>query len=341
MLNLTGMRTIAWQNNKIKIIDQTRLPHKLSYIYLSNLDQVVSAIKSMKIRGAPAIGVAAAFGCALGASDLEQAVYKLLNSRPTAVNIKWAVERMAKVAHVGKGLPPKKLKELLLKEALKIAEEDIETNKKIGEHGAKLIRQGMRVLTLCNAGALATVDYGTALGVIRTAHEQGKNMEVYAAETRPRLQGAKLTTWELKNLGIPFTLITDNMIGHFMQKREIDLVITGADRIAKNGDSANKIGTYGAAVLAKEHGIPFYIAAPVSTIDFSIKTGKEIIIEERNPEEVTKIGREQIAPDGIKVANPAFDVTPARYIKGIITEKGILPPGRGGLSSHLEYLFRS
>jgi methylthioribose-1-phosphate isomerase len=210
---------------------------------------------------------------------------------------------------------------------LRMAKEDIETNRRIGLNGAKIIKNGMRVLTVCNTGMLATVDYGTALAAIRAAHESGKNIHVYVAETRPRLQGAKLTTWELKRFKIPFTLITDNMIGYFMQKRQIDLVITGADRIARNGDTANKIGTYAAAVLAKAHRIPFYVAAPISTFDFDIRSGKQIVIEERSPEEVTKIENQQITPKGIKAANPAFDVTPAKYIKGVITEKTIFKPG--------------
>ncbi|MEE8637628.1 MAG: S-methyl-5-thioribose-1-phosphate isomerase [Candidatus Margulisiibacteriota bacterium] len=320
------MNTIAWKNGKVRIIDQTKLPHKLSFLYLKTVDQVVKAIKAMKIRGAPAIAVAAAFGCVLGASSLKRTAQKLLDSRPTAVNIKWAVERMKKIAKAGRGLRGPELKKLLLKEALKIAEEDIETNKMIGRNGAKIIRNGMRILTLCNTGALATVDYGTALGVISAAHKSRTKLHVYVAETRPRLQGARLTAWELKRLRIPFTLITDNMIGTLMQKEEIDLVIVGADRIAGNGDTANKIGTYSAAVLAKAHGIPFYVAAPISTVDLNIWSGEEIVIEERNPDEVTMIGKEQIAPKGIKVANPAFDVTPAEYIKGIITEKGIYKP---------------
>ncbi len=321
------MRTIEWKKNRVRIIDQTKLPQKLSFLNLSTVDQVVNAIKTMKVRGAPAIGVAAAFGCVLGASDLKRTAQKLLDSRPTAVNIRWAVERMQRIAKAGRGLSPARLKLLLLEEALRVAEEDVEINHRIGLHGAKVIRSGMRVLTVCNAGALATVDYGTALGVIRTAHELGKKIHVYVAETRPRLQGARLTTWELKRLKIPFTLITDNMIGHFMQRKEIDLVITGADRIARNGDFANKIGTYTAAVLAGVHGIPFYVAAPVSTIDFNARSGKEIVIEERDPNEVTNIGKERIAPKGIKVMNPAFDVTPARYVKGVITERGIFRPG--------------
>jgi methylthioribose-1-phosphate isomerase len=320
------MKTIAWKKGKVRIIDQTRLPHKLSFLNLRTVDQVVKAIKTMKIRGAPAIGVAAAFGCVLGASNLKRTARKLLNSRPTAVNIKWAVERMQKIAKAGRGLRGPELKKLLLKEALKIAEEDIESNKMIGRNGAKIIRNGMRILTLCNTGGLATVDYGTALGVISAAHKSRTKLHVYVAETRPRLQGARLTAWELKRLRIPFTLITDNMIGSLMQKEEIDLVIVGADRIAGNGDTANKIGTYSAAVLAKAHGIPFYVAAPISTIDFNIWSGEEIVIEERSPDEVTKIGKEQIAPKGTKVVNPAFDVTSARYISGIITEKGIYKP---------------
>ena len=320
------MKTIQWKNGKIRIIDQTKLPHRLTFLNLRTVVQVVNAIKTMKIRGAPAIGVAAAFGCVLGASDLKGTARKLLNSRPTAVNIKWAVQRMLGIARVGRGLPLARLKLLLLEEALRIADEDVEVNKRIGRYGSKLIKSGMRILTLCNTGALATVDYGTALGVIRTAHELGKRIQVYVAETRPRLQGARLTSWELKRLKIPFTLITDNMIGYFMHKDKIDLVMVGADRIARNGDVANKIGTYSAAVLAKAHGIPFYVAAPMSSIDFNIRSGKRIIIEERNPKEITSIGKERIAPKGIRVANPAFDVTPAKYITGIITEKRIFKP---------------
>jgi len=318
------MRTVEWKNGAVKIIDQTQLPHRLKFIYLKSVDEVISAIKSLKVRGAPALGVAAAFACVLGASNLRRTSRRLIASRPTAVNIGWAVERMLRVAKAGKAL---------LGAAQKMAEEDVEINKRIGFHGAALIKDGMNILTVCNTGALAAVDFGTALGVIRTAHELGRKVHVYVAETRPRLQGAKLTTWELKRLKIPFTLITDNMIGYFMQKGNIDLVLTGADRIARNGDAANKIGTYTAAVLAKVHHIPFYIAAPISSIDFKTKSGKTIMIEERDPEEVTNIGRERIAPKGIKVANPAFDITPAKYIAGIVTEKGIfkpqLVPGQG------------
>lgn len=317
------MRTINWKDGKVKIIDQTNLPHKLSFLYLQTVDQVVNAIKTMKIRGAPALGVVAAFGCVLGSKNLKETARKLIASRPTAVNIQWAVERISKVAKAGKWRPPAKFKLLLLEEALRMAEEDVETNKKMGRYGARLIKSGMNILTICNTGALATVDYGTALGVIRTAHEHGKKIHVYAAETRPRLQGAKLTTWELKRLKIPFTLITDNMAGYFMRKGKIDMVIVGADRIARNGDTANKIGTYTFAVLAKVHRIPFYVVAPTSTVDLSIRSGKQITIEERDPSEVTNMGDERIAPEGIRVANPAFDITPAKFITGIVTEKGI------------------
>ncbi len=342
------MRTVEWENCRVKMIDQTQLPHCLKFIYLRTVKEVVDAIKNMRVRGAPALGVAAAFGCVLGSDKLKKTAAQLIGSRPTAVNIKWAVERMLRIARAGRGLPPSKFKELLLAEALRMAEEDVETNKRIGLHGARLIKNGMNILTVCNTGALATVDYGTALGVIRTAFELGRKLHVYAAETRPRLQGAKLTAWELKRLRIPFTLITDNMIGYLMQKDMIDLVIVGADRIARNGDTANKIGTYSAAVLAKAHGVPFYVAAPTSTIDLSIRSGRQIIIEERDPAEVTKIGYERIAPKGIKVFNPAFDITPAGCITGIITEKGVVKPalktlGRlkpvpGGRFSHFEYL---
>jgi methylthioribose-1-phosphate isomerase len=312
------MRTIEWKNGKVRMIDQTLLPRKLELIYVSTAAEMVNAIKTMQVRGAPAIGAAAAFGCVLGSNDLPATARKLIASRPTAVNLQWAVKRMVAAARAGKNL---------LQEALQIAEEDVETNKRLGLHGARLIKDGMGVLTVCNAGALATVDYGTALGVIRAAFDLGRKFHVFSAETRPRLQGAKLTAWELKRMKVPFTLITDNMIGHFMQKGKINLCVVGADRIASNGDTANKIGTYGAAVLARVHGIPFYIAAPFSTIDLNTKSGKDIVIEERDAAEVTNIGRERITPEGIEVANPAFDVTPAKYITGIITERGILKPG--------------
>ncbi|MFA6432069.1 MAG: S-methyl-5-thioribose-1-phosphate isomerase [Candidatus Margulisiibacteriota bacterium] len=320
------MRTIEWDNGTLKIVDQTHLPHLMRHLYLKTVDDVIDAIKTMKVRGAPAIGVAAAFGCVMGITRLEDSAKRLIAARPTAVNLCWAVERIMKTARPIRNLPLSKLEPILIAEAQKMAEEDVAANKKIGEYGTKLISKGMRILTVCNAGALATVDYGTALGVIRRAYDDKKNIHVYAAETRPRLQGAKLTAWELKNYHIPFTLITDNMIGYHMQKGLINIVITGADRVALNGDSANKIGTYGAAVLAKYHKIPFYIAAPFSTIDFATVSGDDIVIEERSQEEVFQIGCERIAPTDIQAANPSFDVTPAKLIAGIITEKGIIRP---------------
>jgi len=313
------MKTIEWKNGKIRIIDQTKLPHKLEYIYPRTVAEVVAAIKTMKIRGAPVIGVAAAFGMVLGYPKVAQTAKALLASRPTANSIAWAVNRMLSVRG-GRA-------ELLI-EAQRIAREDMEINRRIGKNGSKLIRSGMTVLTHCNAGALATVDYGTALGVLRAAREKGTRFKVLACETRPLLQGARLTAWELKRLKIPFRLITDNMAGHFMQRGEVDLVVVGADRIARNLDVANKIGTYALAVLARENDIPFYVAAPYSVIDRTIKTGKDIPIEERNEEEVLSFAGKRIAPKGVKAANPAFDITPHRYIIGIITERGILRPSQ-------------
>ena len=306
------MRTLEWKNGKLKIIDQLELPHKLKFLYLKTYKDVVKTIKDMNIRGAPAIGVAAAYGCAMAGNKLKQAAKELVDSRPTAVNIYWAVQKMLKYAKEGKDL---------LQEAHRMAEEDIEINKKMGANGAKLIKDGMSILTHCNAGALATVDFGTAVGVIRAAHEQGKKIHVFTSETRPYLQGARLTAWELKQMGVDYHLITDNMVGHFMQRGEIDLVVTGADRVVRNGDTANKIGTYSIAVLAKEHKIPFYIAVPFSTIDNSIKSGKDIKIEERSGDELTTINGKRIAAKGTPVRYPAFDVTPAKYITGYIIKK--------------------
>lgn len=311
------MRTIGWKNNKLSIIDQTRLPEKLVFVNLSDYRQVVKAIKTMKVRGAPVIGVAAAFGIVLAYPKVKEAARDLISSRPTANSIAWAVKRMLRIR--GGRVE-------LLAEAQKMAEEDIRINQAIGKNGVKLIKTGMTVLTHCNAGALATVDYGTALGVIRAAWEQGKKFKVLVDETRPLLQGARLTAWELKRLGIPYRLITDNMAGHFINRGEVDLVIVGADRIAGNLDVANKIGTYSLAVLAKENKIPFYVAAPYSVIDKKVRTGKDIIIEERDPREVTEILGRKIAPSGTLALNPAFDVTPQKYIAGIITEKGVIEP---------------
>jgi methylthioribose-1-phosphate isomerase len=330
------LRPIEWKDGKVYLIDQTKLPLELTKIECGDYKQVAEAIKKLRVRGAPAIGVAAAFGIVLGIREygdlgkeeffakLKEIAEVLRNTRPTAVNLFWAIQRMLDAAEDNREKDPKEIILTLTEEALQMAEEDVQTNKKMGEFGAQLIKEGDTILTHCNAGALATVDHGTALGVIREAHRQGKNISVFADETRPLLQGARLTTWELMQDGIPVTLITDNMAGHFMKSGKINLVIVGADRIAANGDVANKIGTYGVAVLAKENNIPFYVAAPVSTFDLKLQSGEDIPIEERNPEEVTHLYSSRIAPEGVKVANPAFDVTPNKYVAGIITEKGII-----------------
>jgi len=330
--------TIEWKDGIVRLLDQRKLPLEISYLECRSYEEVAKGIKELAIRGAPAIGIAAAMGIALGAisintdkfqdfyAHLERICEHMASTRPTAVNLFWAIERMKRVALSHQDRPVKEIKERLVKEANKILAEDIEINKSMGKHGAKFIKDGDTILTHCNAGALATGGYGTALGVIRAAVEEGKRVHVFADETRPVLQGARLTTWELMEDDIPVTLITDNMAGYFMKKGLINLCIVGADRIARNGDVANKIGTYGVAVLAKEHNVPFFVAAPVSTIDFSIHSGEDIPIEERDPEEVIRIGNTRIAPSGVHVANPAFDVTPARYIKAIITEKGAFSP---------------
>ncbi len=340
------MRPLEYKNGVLELIDQTKLPTELVYVKCHTYREVADAIVGMIVRGAPAIGVTAAYGIAIGASainaktkepffkELEGICNVIRSTRPTAVNLFWAVDRMMKKAVESNGSDIAVIKDVLVKEACKMDLEDVETNKKMGSHGNTLIKDGFTILTHCNAGALATSDYGTALGVMRAAHEAGKKIHVYADETRPYLQGARLTAWELHQDGIPVTLICDNMAGYFMKKGVINSVIVGADRIASNGDTANKIGTYSVAVLAKENNVPFYVAAPVSTIDFNIETGDSIIIEERNAEEVTHIRGIQLAPDGISVANPAFDVTPNRYITGIITEKGIIyPPYSVNISS--------
>lgn len=332
------MRPLEYKDGILKLIDQTKLPTEHCIIDCRTYEEVADAITGMIVRGAPAIGVSAAYGIAIGAasvnSDSKEEFFPKLrkicdtmrNTRPTAVNLFWAVERVYKKALENKDKPIDEIKGIILKEALNMDSEDVETNRSIGRNGNKLIQPGSTILTHCNAGALATCDYGTALGVIRAAHESGKNINVFADETRPYLQGARLTAWELHQEDIPVTLICDNMAGHFMKSGKINCVIVGADRIALNGDTANKIGTYSVAVLAKENNIPFYVAAPVSTIDFSIETGDSIPIEERKAEEVTQIKGVRIAPEGISVANPAFDVTPNRYITAIITEKGIIYP---------------
>ena len=329
-------KTVEWKNNFVRLIDQIRLPDKEVYVDCRNYEEVAQAIEKMIVRGAPAIGVTAAFGIALGAvkskadtigkfkAEFDKICYRLSITRPTAVNLFWAIDRMKEVFIKNSKCPPDEIKRLLLKEAKTVCEEDIKINKLIGMHGSKLINNGDTVLTHCNAGALATAGFGTALGVIRASVNDGKKIAVIADETRPFLQGARLTAWELLKDKIPVTLICDNMAGYFMSKGEISKVIVGADRIASNGDVANKIGTYTVAVLAKEHNIPFYVAAPISTIDPKMKNGKFIPIEERNPLEITTIKGKPIAPQKVRVKNPAFDVTPNCYISAIITEKGIL-----------------
>jgi methylthioribose-1-phosphate isomerase len=331
-----SFRTIEWRDNSVIMIDQTRLPSEEVYNTYTDYKSVAEAIKGMIIRGAPAIGVAAAMGIALGARDIiadtHESFYRQLENvcdvmartRPTAVNLFWAIERMKRAAGTGREKSLDKIRDILKKEAIRIEGEDLTICHNIGKRGATLIPDGAAVLTHCNAGGLATAGYGTALGVIRAAHEAGKNIQVFADETRPWLQGARLTAWELMKDGIPTTLITDNMAGFFMNRGEITCCVVGADRIAANGDTANKIGTYPVAVLARENNIPFYVAAPVSTLDLSLADGGQIPIEERHSIEVTHIKGIPIAPEGIKVRNPAFDVTPARYITAIITENGIV-----------------
>jgi len=332
------IRTIEWTDAGIVMLDQKRLPTEEIYHTYTDYGGVAEAIRSMIIRGAPAIGVAAAMGLALGvknAAEKSPSIEELdrefeimcrviAATRPTAVNLFWAVARMKAVYARLRPQGTEAVRNALIDEAADTYREDIEANRAMGKAGQELIPDGARVLTHCNAGALATAGYGTALGVIRAAVEAGKKISVFADETRPWLQGARLTAWELAHDGIPVTVITDNMAGHFMKKGEIDCVITGADRIAANGDVANKIGTYSVAVLAKENGIPFYVAAPVSTFDLSIPDGGHIPIEERNQDEVRVIQGIAITPQGVPAANPAFDVTPARYIGAIITERGIV-----------------
>ena len=330
---MKDFKIIEWLGDRIKIIDQTELPHKEVFLELHDCHEVAEAIKKLCIRGAPDIGVAAAYGFALAAQGIKASSKAdfltrlrpvsetLASSRPTAVNLFWALERMNKVAQSGKNVS--QIKAALISEAQRIEAENDEANRRLSEFGAELIQDGFTILTHCNAGSLATAGYGTALGVIKMAKEQGKKVKVYANETRPLLQGARLTVWEMLKENIPVTLITDSMAGYFMNKGAINCVIVGADRIAANGDVANKIGTYTMAVLAAENGIPFYVAAPMSTVDFSLSSGADIPIEERNPDEVTHIRGIRIAPKGAKAANPAFDVTPHCYVSAIITEKGI------------------
>ena len=324
------IETIEWTPDGVVMIDQTRLPHEETFVTCRTYIEVAEAIRGMVIRGAPAIGVAAAMGVAIGAlhardlaGEMPLICSTLAATRPTAVNLFWAIERMRAVYEAIKHHQPSEIRALLIAEAQRIREEDIAINKAIGQHGAPLVPDGKTVLTHCNAGALATAGFGTALGVIRAAALAGKHIDVFADETRPFLQGARLTAWELQRDGIETTLITDNMSGHFLKSGRIGCVIVGADRIAANGDVANKIGTYGVAVLAKENNVPFYVAAPISTLDLTLKSGDEIPIEERAASEVTHVHGVHVAPDNIRVANPAFDVTPNRYVTAIITEVGV------------------
>jgi len=333
-----SIQTIIWTNGNARIIDQTKLPTKFQYIICRDLKTLWEAIRVLRVRGAPAIGVAAAFGVLLGikkfkGSDrrkfnkhFEETCAYLATSRPTAVNLFNMLDEMRAVVRSHPDDSVEKIKALLHKRAMEIFEEDRRTCRAMGKHGAALIKNGYRLLTVCNAGALATVDYGTALGVMYAAKEAGKKFKVYACETRPLLQGARLTAWELMRENIDTTLICDNMAATLMKQGKVDIIFTGADRIASNGDAANKIGTYMLAVLAKHHKIPFYIVAPRSTFDLKIKSGREIPIEERKPEEITNIGGYITAPKGVKVFNPAFDVTDAKMISGIVTEYGIIRP---------------
>lgn len=333
--NRDPLLTVAWKDNSVVLIDQTKLPNKLVYVTCKNYNEVADVIRRLVVRGAPAIGVSAAFGLALAAQqskaktlpelmrDLDSAFKVLQATRPTAVNLFWALQRV-----MGKGKRAKTLEEakrVVLNEALKMAQEDIETNRKIGAHGLKLFRDGDMVLTHCNAGSLATVAYGTALGVIRAARDSGKRLGVIATETRPVMQGSRLTAFELLHDGIDVSLITDTAVGHMMAIGAVNHVIVGADRVLRTGHVFNKIGTYQVAILASKHNVPFYVAAPLSTFDFE-STPEDVIIEDRSVDEVVKVGKRRIAPKGVRVFNPAFDMTPPELITGIITEKGVLTP---------------
>jgi methylthioribose-1-phosphate isomerase len=324
--------TVEWQNGTVVMLDQRLLPTKEIYRTYRDYRGVAKAIKDMVVRGAPAIGVAAAMGLALGARQLkkvsdsnefERLCQVFAVTRPTAVNLFWAIERMRRVYNRVQKQGADVIRTALEREALKMHQEDIAANRRMGRYGATLIPKSATILTHCNAGALATAGYGTALGVIRAAWEQKKNISVFVPETRPFLQGARLTAWELQKEGIPATLITDNMVGHFMQQGKIDCVIVGTDRTAANGDVANKIGTYTSAVLADRHNVPFYVAAPTSSIDLACPNGKHIPIEERSSREVTHVFGKQVAPTNMRVANPAFDVTPHELVTAIVTEKGV------------------
>jgi methylthioribose-1-phosphate isomerase len=332
------IQTLEWTSRGVVFIDQTKLPTEEVYVTCTTHQQVADAIRNMIVRGAPAIGVAAAMGIALGVKnsqaenvadlkpEFDQICETIRQTRPTAVNLFWAIRRMQEKFEILRVRPTAQIKQALIEEAQRMHAEDIAANQAMGRHGATLMPSSGGVLTHCNAGALATAGYGTALGVIRAAVEAGKKIHVYADETRPFLQGSRLTAWELMKDGIPTTVISDNMAGVMMQQGKIGAIVVGADRIAANGDVANKVGTYTVAVMAKEHGIPFYVAAPISTVDLDTSDGSKIPIEQRNAREVTHIGGRQMTPDGVGIENPAFDVTPAKYVTAIITERGIARP---------------
>ncbi len=341
------LQTVWWESNAVCLIDQTLLPHVQAEVRCTTVAETAEAIRGMVVRGAPAIGVTAAYGMVLATQQNADTTSLLLKSlrdakttldaaRPTAVNLAWATDRMVRVAEEHTDDAPERLRERLLDEARAIHAEDLAMCHAIGEHGAALLSEGSRILTHCNAGGLATAGYGTALAPIRTAHTQGKHIHVLVDETRPFLQGARLTAWELQQAGIPQTLITDNMAGYFMRRGEVDCIIVGADRIVANGDVANKIGTYSLAVLARAHGLPFYVAAPSSTVDLRIADGDGIPIEQRSSEEVTHLAGQRVAPEGVTAAHPAFDVTPHTLIDAIITEQGIVYPP---YETHLPKLF--
>lgn len=329
---------MRWVGNALELLDQTKLPHTVEYVCCRSYEDVADAIRTMQVRGAPAIGAAAAYGMVLGAmafedcskeafsAGIKQIAAALAATRPTAVNLFWALNRIQAKAEGNADRDVREIIRAITEEANNIFSEDVEMNRRIGRYGNEVVPPGANILTHCNAGALATAGYGTALGVVRAAHEAGKNIHVYADETRPLLQGARLTAWELMQDNIPVTLITDNMAGYLMRLKKIDLAVVGADRITANGDVANKIGTYTVAVLAKENNVPFYVAAPASTVDLALTTGDDIPIEERAPLEVAEVFGQGVAPKGVRVFNPAFDITPHHLIKGIITDRGIIYP---------------
>lgn len=332
------MDVLRWEDRYLLILDQTLLPHRTEYRTCTHYRDVAKAISLLQVRGAPAIGIAAAYGYALAAfnysedqeegleSYLKKAAQELLDTRPTAVNLRWALEQMGRAYRTVKDKPLDEVREHLLEVAKGIHRDEVKLEERIAEYGSSLIPQRARILTYCNTGALATAGWGTALGIVRTAHEQGKEIEVYVSETRPVLQGARLTAWELQQAGIPYKLITDNMAGYLFRQKSVDLVLVGADRIAANGDFANKIGTYNLAVLASFHSCPFYVAAPSSTIDLNIDTGEGIPIEMRDPQEVRMVGGNLVTVEGCPVLNPSFDVTPHQLVSAIITEKGVIKP---------------